>query len=84
MVKSLPQWAKSSLYYLSLVTLIVLLSILMFYKGMIYQCNQLGLYAYSSDKGYIGFDCTERKQNWFPKEDYQIVPNLNFTMVEGI
>lgn len=63
---SLPVIAKRGLYYLIIITFIICLFILVFYKGMIYQCEALGYHVYSSDENWRGFAC-------------QVKPRLKFT-----
>lgn len=49
--------AKKLLKGLFYITAAVILCILMFYKGMIYQCHLLDMDAYTAEGGWIGFEC---------------------------
>lgn len=64
---------KYSLYTLLLVTAILILSLLMYYKGMIYQCKELNYTIYTADN-MKGFQCKLNDTHLQAKEGGTIDP----------
>ncbi len=76
---NLPYWAKESLRTLFLITVVVVLAILMFYKGMIFQCNELGYDAYATGDGWIGFSCEKQPPHQATGYTKQFPLNINLS-----
>lgn len=66
-VNGLPRWAQVALLYLVFITLFVIIGMVSFHRGALWQCNDLGLKAYKSGDKRLGFTCE-------PERDFNTIP----------
>lgn len=68
-------WKKFSLNILGYTILLLVLSTIMFYKGALWECYELGNKAYKSNN-FFGFECQKPKPY---VNSYPDLINLNIT-----
>lgn len=60
----LPYWFKDVIWVIG----IIIIGFLMFKRGAVWQCNEIGMKSYVSDN-LIGFECDEERKPYYPKTD---------------